>query len=958
MIEKNYQPADIEGRMSRIWEESGAFKAGRPERRDAKPFTIVIPPPNVTGSLHMGHALNNTLQDILCRFERMRGRDVLWQPGTDHAGIATQMVVERQLMERQEPGRREMGRAKFLERVWQWKAESGGVIVNQLKRLGASCDWSRERFTMDEGLSRAVVKVFVELHRQGLIYKDKRLVNWDPALLTAISDLEVQQTEVKGHLWYLRYPLEGKTFNPDDASTFIVVATTRPETMLGDSAVAVHPDDERYTKLVGKHVILPLVGRRIPVVADEYSDPEKGSGAVKITPAHDFNDFEVGRRHNLPQISVLDQEGRLALVDNEDYLRGLPEGSAQLAEELNGVDRFAARKQIVARLEDFGFLERIEPNTHMVPHGDRSGVVIEPYLTDQWYVDAHTMAQPAIAAVRNGATTFVPKNWEKTYFEWMENIQPWCISRQLWWGHQIPAWYGPDGKVFVAETEEEAVGNALGYYVEQEVITAEQGHDMALDPAMREGFITRDEDVLDTWFSSALWPFSTLGWPDDTPEVKRYYPTDVLVTGWDIIFFWVARMMMMGLHFMKDAPFSTVYIHRLVRDEKGAKMSKSKGNVIDPLGVIDEYGADALRFALARGAAHSHDIKLSPQLVETNRNFATKLWNACRFAEMNGCVLPAGFDATQAHETLNRWIAHETARATREVTEAIEAYRFNDAAGAIYRFVWNVYCDWYLELAKPVLMGEGSAAKAETQAMVAWARDEILKLLHPFMPFITEELWAVTAKREGLLVLAPWSRKASELTLDEIALMSAAGPSDTLVQLVPSVLLASAPADFSDPAAEAEIGWVVDLVTAIRSVRAEMNITPATLTPLVLAAASAETKARAQRWNDVVKRLARLADISFADRVPEGAVQLLVRGETAALPLKGVIDLSAEKTRLDKEIAKADADIKRVDAKLGNEKFVANAPEEIVEEEKEKREAAMARKEKILEALERLKNAS
>jgi valyl-tRNA synthetase len=955
MIEKNYQPADIEGRMSRIWEESGAFKAGRPERRDAKPFTIVIPPPNVTGSLHMGHALNNTLQDILCRFERMRGRDVLWQPGTDHAGIATQMVVERQLMERQQPGRRDLGRAKFLERVWQWKAESGGVIVNQLKRLGASCDWSRERFTMDEGLSRAVVKVFVELHREGLIYKDKRLVNWDPALLTAISDLEVQQTEVKGSLWYLRYPLEGKTFNPDDASTFIVVATTRPETMLGDSAVAVHPDDEHYTALVGKHVILPLVGRRIPIVADEYSDPEKGSGAVKITPAHDFNDFEVGRRHNLPQISVLDQEGRLALTDNEDYLRGLPEGSAQLAEELNGVDRFAARKQIVARLEDFGFLERIEPNTHMVPHGDRSGVVIEPYLTDQWYVDAHTMAQPAIAAVRSGATTFVPKNWEKTYFEWMENIQPWCISRQLWWGHQIPAWYGPDGKVFVAETEEEAVGNALGYYAEQEFITPEQGREMALDPAKREGFITRDEDVLDTWFSSALWPFSTLGWPDDDTDVKRYYPTDVLVTGFDIIFFWVARMMMMGLHFMKDVPFPTVYIHALVRDEKGAKMSKSKGNVIDPLHLIDDYGADALRFTLAAMAAQGRDIKLAPQRVEGYRNFATKLWNACRFAEMNGCVLPAGFDATQAKETLNRWIAHETARATREVTEAIEAYRFNDAAGAIYRFVWNVYCDWYLELAKPVLMGEGGAAKTETQAMVAWARDEILKLLHPFMPFITEELWAVTAKRDGLLVLMPWSRKASELTLNQLALMSAVSPNDPLV---PPVLLASAPVDFSDPAAEAEIGWVVDLVTAIRSVRAEMNITPATLTPLVLAAASVETKGRAQRWNDVVKRMARLSDISFADRAPEGAVQLLVRGETAALPLKGLIDLSAEKTRLDKEIAKADADIKRVDAKLGNEKFVANAPEEIVEEEKEKREAAVARKAKILEALERLKNAS
>jgi valyl-tRNA synthetase len=955
MIEKNYQPADIEARMARIWEESGAFKAGRPERRDAKPFTIVIPPPNVTGSLHMGHALNNTLQDILCRFERMRGRDVLWQPGTDHAGIATQMVVERQLMERQQPGRRDMGRAKFLERVWQWKAESGGVIVNQLKRLGASCDWSRERFTMDEGLSRAVVKVFVELHREGLIYKDKRLVNWDPKLLTAISDLEVQQTEVRGHLWYLRYPLEGKSFNPDDPTTFIVVATTRPETMLGDSAVAVHPDDERYADLVGKHVILPLVGRRIPIIADEYSDPEKGSGAVKITPAHDFNDFEVGKRHGLPQISVLDQEGRLALVGNEDYLRALPEGSAQLAEELHGVDRFAARKLIVARLEDFGFLERIEPNTHMVPHGDRSGVVIEPYLTDQWYVDAKTMAQPAIAAVRSGETSFVPKNWEKTYFEWMENIQPWCISRQLWWGHQIPAWYGPDGKVFVAETEEEAVGNALGYYAEQEVITPEQGREMALDPAKRAGFITRDEDVLDTWFSSALWPFSTLGWPDDDTDVKRYYPTDVLVTGFDIIFFWVARMMMMGLHFMKDVPFSTVYIHRLVRDEKGAKMSKSKGNVIDPLGVIDDYGADALRFALARGAAQGHDIKLSPQHVETNRNFATKLWNACRFAEMNGCVQPAEFDPTGATQTLNRWIAHETAAATREVTEAIEACRFNDAAASIYRFVWNVYCDWYLELAKPVLMGEEGAAKTETRAMVAWARDEILKLLHPFMPFITEELWAVTAQREGLLALAPWSRKVGGVTPEQLALLSATGPNDLLL---PPVLFALDNADFSDPAAEAEIGWVVDLVTAIRSVRAEMNITPATLTPLVLAGASAETKERAERWNDVVKRMARLADISFVDTAPEGAVQLLVRGEVAALPLKGVIDLSAEQARLEKELARAEADIKRVDAKLSNEKFVANAPEEIVEEEKEKRDAAGARKARILEALELLKKAA
>jgi valyl-tRNA synthetase len=830
---------------------------------------------------------------------------------------------------------------------------------------------------MDDGLSRAVIKVFVELHRQGLIYKDKRLVNWDPKLLTAISDLEVQQVEVKGHLWYLRYPLEGKNFNPDDTSTFVVVATTRPETMLGDSAVAVHPDDERYRDMVGKHVVLPLVGRRIPIIADEYSDPEKGSGAVKITPAHDFNDFEVGRRHNLPQISVLDQEGSLALAGNEDYLRGLPEGSTQFADEFHGVDRFAARKQILARLEDFGFLERTEPNTHMVPHGDRSGVVIEPYLTDQWYVDANTLAQPAIAAVRSGATSFVPKNWEKTYFEWMENIQPWCISRQLWWGHQIPAWYGPDGKVFVAETEDEAVGNALGYYVEHEVITPEQGRKMALDASKREGFITRDEDVLDTWFSSALWPFSTLGWPDDDTDVKRYYPTDVLVTGFDIIFFWVARMMMMGLHFMKDVPFPTVYIHALVRDEKGAKMSKSKGNVIDPLHLIDDYGADALRFTLAAMAAQGRDIKLAPQRVEGYRNFATKLWNACRFAEMNACVLPAAFDASQPKETLNRWIAHETARATREVTEAIEAYRFNDAAGSIYRFVWNIYCDWYLELAKPVLMGEEGPAKTETRAMVAWARDQILKLLHPFMPFITEELWAVTAipssrlaressevdtpspdasePHRNLLALTAWPRRGGGLSPEQLALLSSTNPNDPFM---PPVLVALDTADFSDEAAEAEIGWLVDLVTAVRSVRAEMNIPPATLIPLVFAGGSLETRERAQRWSDVIRRMARLGDISFAGSAPEGAVQLLVRGEVAALPLKGLIDFSAEKIRLEKEVAKADADIKRVDAKLANEKFVANAPDEIVEEEKEKREAAVARKAKLVEALERVKNAA
>ena len=908
MIDKTYQPSDVEGRIYRTWEQAGAFKAGRPERAGAPAYSIVIPPPNVTGSLHMGHALNNTLQDVLARFERMRGKDVLWQPGTDHAGIATQMVVERQMMERQEPSRRDIGREKFLEKVWAWKAESGGTIVNQLKRLGASCDWSRERFTMDEGLSRAVLKVFVELYREGLIYKDKRLVNWDPKLLTAISDLEVIQVETKGHLWHLRYPIEGKTFNPEDKSTYIVVATTRPETMLGDTAVAVHPDDERYKTLVGKNVILPLVGRKIPIIADEYSDPEKGSGAVKITPAHDFNDFEVGKRHGLPQINIFTQEAKITFNDPAFAIAGFNLSERDEAKKLlEGVDRFAGRKAIVARLEEQGLVEKIEPNSHVVPHGDRSNVVIEPYLTDQWYVNAKELAKPAIAAVRGGKTKFVPENWANTYFNWMENIQPWCISRQLWWGHQIPAWYGPDSRTFVALGEAEAQSEADKYYGKKTPLK-------------------RDEDVLDTWFSSALWPFSTLGWPDETKELKRYYPTKALVTGFDIIFFWVARMMMMGLHFMKDIPFHDVYIHRLVRDAQGAKMSKSKGNVVDPLGVIVQYGADALRFTLARGAAQGHDIRLGPQDVENNRNFATKLWNAARFVEFNGAGRVAGFDPRSAKETLNRWIAHETAKAVGEVTTAIEQYRFNDAAASAYRFVWNVYCDWYVELSKPLLTGPDGAAKDETRAMAAWALDEILKLLHPFMPFVTEELWSVTAeqgpKRLTLLALSSWPQLEG----------------------------------LTDDKAEAEIGWVIDLITAIRSVRAEMNVTAAI--PVVLAAASAETKARAERWAEFIKRLARVSDISSADAAPAGSVQLLVRGEVAALPLKGVIDLAAERGRLAKEMQKADADIARSDAKLNNPKFMERAAEEVVEEEKEKREEAVARKAKIAEALERLKNAS
>jgi valyl-tRNA synthetase len=900
MIDKTYQPAEVESRIYAAWEQAGAFRAGRPERRDARPYCVVIPPPNVTGSLHMGHALNNTLQDVLCRFERMRGRDVLWQPGTDHAGIATQMVVERQLMERQEPSRRALGREKFLERVWAWKAESGGTIINQLKRLGASCDWSRERFTMDEGLSRAVLKVFVELFRAGLIYKDKRLVNWDPVLLTAISNLEVQQVEVKGHLWHIKYPIAG-------TDEFIVVATTRPETMLGDVAVAVHPDNERLKHLIGKTAILPLVGRRIPIIGDDYADPEKGSGAVKITPAHDFNDFEVGKRHGLPQINVLSSDATLHLIGNDAFLDGVAE-SAELNEtlKLDGVDRFVARRRVVERLATAGLLDKIEPHAHMVPHGDRSDAVIEPFLSDQWYVDAKTLAQPAIAAVRAGNTEFVPKNWENTYFDWMENIQPWCISRQLWWGHQIPAWYGPDGTVFVELTEADANSAAATHY----------GGVVAL---------TRDEDVLDTWFSSALWPFSTLGWPDETPELRRYYPTDTLVTGFDIIFFWVARMMMMGLQFMHRVPFPVVYIHALVRDEKGAKMSKSRGNVIDPLRLIDDYGADALRFTLAAMAAQGRDIKLSTARVEGYRNFATKLWNACRFAEVNGCVTVKGFDPKSVREALNRWIAHETAKAVAEVTAAIETYRFNEAANAVYRFVWNIFCDWYLEFVKPVLLGSDGDVKSETRATVAWVRDEILELLHPFMPFITEELWRVTAEsgpaREQLLVLTPWPQ------LDGLA----------------------------NEQAEGEIGWVIDLITAIRSVRAEMTIS--TAIPLVLAGVSKETKARAERWAEFIKRLARVSGVTFADGAPAGAVQLVVRGETAALPLKGVIDVSAERARLEKEMAKVTADIRRADAKLTNADFLKRAPEEVVDAEREKREAAAARLTKIVEALERLNSA-
>jgi valyl-tRNA synthetase len=926
MLEKTYDANAVEPRIAARWEAEGAFRAGAGAAPGASPYTIVIPPPNVTGSLHMGHALNNTLQDILIRFERMRGKNVLWQPGMDHAGIATQMVVERQLAERQIQ-RRSMSRDEFVDRVWEWKAESGGAIVNQLKRLGASCDWSRERFTMDEGLSRAVLKVFVSLYREGLIYRDKRLVNWDPKLLTAISDLEVEQREVDGLLWHFRYPIEGKTFDPADASTYITVATTRPETMLGDTGVAVHPDDERYRHLVGRHVILPLVGRRIPIVADEYSDPEKGTGAVKMTPAHDFNDFEVGKRHDLRMVNILATDASVNLKENEDFLDGLesrPE-VARTIEALHGLDRFDARARVVEMMEEGGFLALVEPHRHMVPHGDRGGVPIEPYLTDQWYVDAATLAKPAIESVREGRTKFVPKNWEKTYFDWMENIQPWCVSRQLWWGHQIPAWYGPDGHVFVAEDEKDALDQAVEYYLAVDTPWKAWVEDR-LENYEPGDILTRDEDVLDTWFSSALWPFSTLGWPDETPELKTYYQTDVLVTGFDIIFFWVARMMMMGLHFMEEEPFHMVYVHALVRDKNGAKMSKSKGNVIDPLELIDEYGADALRFTLAIMAAQGRDVKLDPARIAGYRNFGTKLWNATRFAQMNGAAIDPDFVPEDAGLTVNRWILTELSRATASITEALEAYRFNEAAGEAYRFVWNLFCDWYVELLKPVFAGEDEAAKAESRRVAAYVLDRIYRLLHPFMPFMTEELWAgaegVDADR-GMLCHAPWPA-----------------------------------ADYEDADAAAEINWLVELVGGIRSVRSEMNVPAAAIAPLVVVGASSLTRERVARHDPAIRRLARVGEIGFDVDAPKGSAQIVVGEATVCMPLGDLIDVAAEAARLDREIRKAADEIARIEKKLANEKFVANAPAEIVEAEREKMAEFEAVRARLSAALARVTAAS
>ena len=967
-MEKTFDAAKSEAAIFEKWESSGAFLAGANAKDGAETFCIMIPPPNVTGSLHMGHAFNNTLQDILVRWHRMRRHDVLWQPGQDHAGIATQMVVERELAKTGNQTRREMGREAFVEKVWEQKEKSGDTIINQLKRLGASCDWSRNAFTMDENFQKAVLKVFVDMYNKGLIYRGKRLVNWDPHFETAISDLEVEQVEVDGHMWRLRYPLEnGETyqhpteFDDDGKPTafetrdYLVVATTRPETMLGDTGVAVHPDDARYKHLHYKTVHLPLVGRSIPIVADEYADPEKGTGAVKITPAHDFNDRDVGKRTGLRAINVMTTRAGMFLKDNADFLEGADADDAALViEALEGVDRYEARDWIIQIASAEDWLDGIDADRHMVPHGDRSKVAVEPYLTDQWFVDTKQIVQPAIDAVRNGDTKILPEQDAKVYFHWLENIEPWCISRQLWWGHQIPVWYGPcyqaehdeNGKLlrerfvydesayFCAPSFEEAKAMAEEYYqsssfsivVAGEASDADNAFQLSIDNEDafdgEPKYLWRDPDVLDTWFSSGLWPIGTLGWPEQTPELERYFPTDVLITGFDIIFFWVARMMMMQLAVVDQIPFHTVYVHALVRDEKGKKMSKAVGNIIDPLELIDQYGADAVRFTLTAMAAMGRDLKLSTARIQGYRNFGTKLWNAARFAEFNEAVPVAGFDPAKVTQTLNKWIVGETARVREAVDEALKQYRFNDAANALYAFVWNKVCDWYVELSKPLFQGEDADIKAETRATLAWTIDQCLILLHPIMPYITEQLWGDIAARPKMLVHADW-------------------PEYTSADLV-----------YAD--AEREMNWVIGLIEQVRSVRSEMHVPAGAKIPMVLLELDDAGQAALRRNLAMVLRLARIDALTKAGEAPKGSVTLPVEGGVFCLPLASVIDVEAEKARLSKTIDKLQKEIGGIKGKLANQKFLAKAPEHVVDENRARLETANEELATLQAALDRL----
>ncbi|CCZ31028.1 MAG: valine--tRNA ligase [Alphaproteobacteria bacterium] len=879
MLEKNYNPKDFEEKIYSDWERDNDFKPDMRSDKDA--FCVVIPPPNVTGVLHMGHALDDTLQDILIRYNRMQGKKVLWQPGMDHAGIATQMVVERNLA-KEGITRHDLGREKFIETVWKWKEQSGGTICKQLRRLGASCDWSRERFTMDEGLSRAVRKIFVNLYKDGLIYKAKKLVNWDSKFMTAVSDLEVVQKETVGKMYYYKYPIE------NEPGQFIHIATTRPETMFGDTAVAVSKENEKLKHLIGKNAVLPIVNRPIPIVGDEHADPEKGTGAVKITPAHDFNDFEVGKRHNLPLINILNEDATL----NENT-------------PFPGMDTQTARAKTIEKLEELGLMEKIEDHPMVIPYGDRSNVVIEPMLTDQWFVDAPTLAREAIRAVEQGEMEFVPKSYEKTYFEWMRNIQPWCISRQLWWGHQMPIWYGPDGEIFCEENVDEAQAAADKHYG-------------------RHVELTRETDVLDTWFSSGLWAFSTLGWPDKTEFLDTFYPTSVLVTGFDIIFFWVARMMMMSMYMMKKVPFKKCYIHGLVRDEQGRKMSKSKGNTVDPMETIEKYGADALRFFMAAMETQGRDINMSENRIAGYRNFATKLWNAARFGEMNEAAMPQGFEPSSVKHAVNKWIIAKAQEATREVTENLNSYRFSDAANAVYQFVWGSFCDWYIEMIKPILYGENEAEKAETRAAFAWVRDRILVILHPFMPFITTELWNNTAQRDVKLIHAPWPQ-----------------------------------AEKIDTAAMEDIDWAIELIGAVRSLRAEMNLPAGAKLTVFLKDANDASCAHLKSFNNIICSLARLEKLEcFAPEaeVSKDMVQAVFREAVILLPLKGVVDFAAEKERLQKEIAALDKNLEGYARKLGNPSFVERAPAAVVEEEKRRQSEALENKAKLQEALQRIAN--